>query len=149
MGFWTYYSPLGLGILLTLVLQGDVWQWYLDWMPTLEDSLRWPIVLATAAGVGLGCQLALIGTQGAFAQVLPVPGGRSVRGRAAVVSGALILVGLALGIIAALLQAEEVGVAPIAVGGASLAAGLGAVITYVWSWPTAERDFVRERGLAE
>ena len=149
MGFWTYYSPLGLGIVLTLVLQGDVWQWYLDSIPTLQDSLRWPLVLATAVVAGIGCQLAMVGTQGAFAQVLPVPGGRSIRGRGAVVGGVLILAALVLGVIATLLKAEGVGAAPMIVGGCSLAAALGAVITYIWGWPTADRDFVRERGLAE
>jgi hypothetical protein len=83
----------------------------------------------------------LIGVQGAFAQVLPVPAGRSIRGRGAVTGGLLIITCVALGAVAGLLQSEELARAALVVGVLSLAAGGAAAITYVWCWPIAVRDF--------
>jgi len=137
MGFWTYYSPLGLGLLLTLVLHEAVWAH----APLLPMWAYWPFVVVVGVGVGLLCQLMLIGVQGAFAQVLPVPVGRSIRGRGAVVGGGLIIACVVLAAVAGLLRLEELGRAALTIGLLSLASAVGAGISYIWCWPTAVRDF--------
>lgn len=137
MGFWTYYSPLGLGLLLTLVLHQTVWAH----APVLPGWAKWPFVSGIGVGVGLLCQLMLIGVQGVFAQVLPVPVGRSIRGRGAMVGGGLIIGCVVLGAVAGLLRAEELSRAALVIGALGLLSGAGAVITYVWCWPVAVRDF--------
>jgi hypothetical protein len=137
MSFWAYYSPLGVGVLLTLMLHESVW----GHAPLLPMWAHWPFVLSVGLGVGILCQLMLIGVQGAFAQVLPVPVGRSIRGQAAVVGGCLIIGCVVLAAVAGLLQSEGLATAALAVAALSLASVAGAVITYVWCWPTAARDF--------
>ncbi|MGE0479785.1 MAG: hypothetical protein AB7Q17_04870 [Phycisphaerae bacterium] len=141
MSRWTYYAPLWLGTLLAAALYA-----------ALRDQLpAWPLwltYLAPLVGcplVGLYAQLVLTGVQGAFAQVLPVPGGRSLRGSYAVVSGGFLLAALALAPIGALLLSERVRVAGVAVAtgaGVCLAAALAA---YAWGLPAAVRDFSRKR----
>jgi hypothetical protein len=137
MGFWTYYLPLGLGFLATLVLHDSVWAH----APALPPWAHWPYVVAVAVGVGLACQLLMVGAQGVFAQVLPVPVGRSIRGRGAVLGGCLIIAFLVLGAVGALLASEGLDTAGLAILVVGLAAGAAGVITYVWCWPLAVRDF--------
>lgn len=139
MGFWTYYSPLGVGFLLTLALHDTI----RAHAPVLPAWAEWPFVIGVAVVVGLLCQLLMIGAQGVFAQVLPVPAGRSIRGRGAVVGGSLLVTCVALGAIAGLLRSEQLGAAALVIGLLSLASGAGAAITYVWCWPVAVRDFDR------
>jgi len=137
MGFWTYYSPLGLGIVLTLLLHDTI----RAHAPAMPVWAEWPFVVAVALGVGLLCQLMLIGAQGAFAQALPVPVGRSIRGRGAAVAGCLIIATVVLASVAGLLLSGELRTAAPVVGLLGLISAAGAVITYVWCWPTAVRDF--------
>lgn len=139
MGFWTYYSPLALGVVLTLTLHDTI----RAHAPVMPAWAQWPFVVAVALGVGLLCQLMLLGVQGAFAQVLPVPVGRSIRGRGAVVGGLLIIACVVLAAVAVLLGAEELLNAALVIGVLSAAAGAGAVCTYIWCWPVAARDFDR------
>ena len=141
MGYWTYYSPLGIGFALTLVLHESVWANTTN----LPEGAHWPLVAGVGIVVGLLCQLLLIGIQGAFAQVLPVPVGRSIRGRGAVIGGLLIIATLALGAVAGLLRSEELSRTAMIIGGLSLAAAVGALIAYIWCWPMAIRDFDRGR----
>ena len=141
MGFLTYYSPLGIGFVLTLVLQESVWANATN----LPEGAHWPFVVGVGIVVGLLCQLLLVGAQGAFAQVLPVPIGRSIRGRGAVVGGVLIIATIVLGAIAGLLHSEELGRPVMVISGLGLAAAVGALVTYLWCWPTAIRDFDRGR----
>ncbi len=140
MTAWTYYSPLWLGVLLVLaaneMLRGA--------LPRLDPWLQWLVVGVTAANAGLAFQALMIGAQGAFAQVLPVPRGRSIRGGAAVLAGWLIIAGVVLGGVSALLGFEEVSTAAVVIGVLSLAAWAGAVIVYIWSLPAAVRDFSGE-----
>jgi len=141
MGFWTYYSPLGLGFLLTLALHDTI----RAHGPVLPGWAEWPFLVGLGLGVGLVCQLLMIGAQGLFAQVLPVPVGRSIRGRAAVVGGGLIVAGVALAAVACLLYWEGLRAASLIVAALSGTAAGGAAITYIWSWPVAVRDFDRGR----
>ena len=141
MGLWTYYSPLGIGLLVTLVLHETV----RAHAPVMPSWAEWPFVVAVGVVVGLLCQLMLVGVQGAFGQVLPVPVGRSIRGRGAVVGGVLIVGCVALGAVAGLLRSEELNSAALVVGVLSLVSGAAAVITYVWCWPMAVRDFSERR----
>jgi len=140
VGRWTYYAPLWLGTLLAAGLYGA----------NLAQLPPWPVwvhVVAIVVGaplVGLGLQLGLIGAQGAFAQVLPVPWGRSIRGGGAVLAGSLLLVWFALGLICALLRSEGLVVAALVVGALALASLVAAVIVYVWHLPAAVRDFGSE-----
>jgi len=141
MGFLTYYAPLGIGLLITLVLHETV----RAHAPALPAWADWPFVVAVGVIVGLLCQLLLIGVQGAFAQVLPVPIGRSIRGRGAMVGGFLIILAVGLGAVAVLQWLEEmVGVA-VVVGVLSGVCAAGAAVTYLWCWPTAVRDFDEPR----
>ena len=82
-----------------------------------------------------------LGSALAFAQVLPVPVGRSIRGRAAKIGGCLIMGCVALAVVAVLLRLDELSSAALVVGLLSGVSGVAAVITYIWCWPTAVRDF--------
>lgn len=138
MSVWTYYSPIGVGFLLVLILHETVGGYApVEW----PLWTRWPFVIVIGILSGLLCELLLIGVQGAFAQVLPVPVGRSIRGRGAVLGGALIIAAVALAAIAGLLKIQDM-LAPAGVTTVLCAlAAVGAVITYFWSWPVAVRDF--------
>lgn len=143
MGRGAYYSPLLLGILLVLLLNESV----RDPVSTWSVSAQWLVVAAVAVGVGVACQVLMVGAQGAFAQVLPVPGGRSIRGRAAVVSGWLLIAAIVLSAVSAMLsyeeaaQNEELTTAAIVLGIVSLVALGGFLVIYVWSIPAAMPDF--------
>jgi hypothetical protein len=139
MGAWTYYSPFWIGLLITLVLHQTVQ----GHAPGLPAWALWPFVVGVGVVVGLVCQLMMIGVQGAFAQVLPVPGGRSLRGRGAAVGGVLIIGFVVLGAVAGLLRSEELERAALVVSVVSMASALGALVCYVWCWPSAVRDFGR------
>ena len=141
MGRWTYYAPLWLGTLLAAGL-------YAANLAQLPPWPAWVHVVAIVVGaplVGLGLQLGLIGAQGAFAQVLPVPWGRSIRGGGAALAGSLLLLWFALGLICALLRSEGLVIAALVVGALALASLVAAVIVYVWHLPAAVRDFGPER----
>lgn len=137
MNAWTYYSPLWGGALAAGVVYYNI----LETIPPAWRSVGWAGCLVVA----LICQLLMIGAQGAFGQVLPVIGGRSIRGGGAMLCGSLILAGTALLVIGALLTYETVtfgGRFVLAAGGAALLAALGA---YFWNVPAAVRDFADEK----
>lgn len=141
MSRWTYYAPLWLGTLLAAGLYA-----------ALRDQLpAWPLWMQYAAPlvgcplVGLYAQLVLMGVQGAFAQVLPVPGGRSLRGSYAVMSGGFLLAALALAPVGALLLNERVRVAGMAVTAAAGVCLAAALAAYAWGLPAAVRDFSPRR----
>lgn len=137
MGRGAYYAPGLVVAALALIVYVD----NTDQLPPWEN---WQHVLAGAGfavGAALIAQLAMVGAQGAFAQVLPVPGGRSVRGRSAAWAGGLVLVWFGLGLVAAVLGAERIRVGPWVFAGISLAPLLLALGIYVWALPTAQRDF--------
>lgn len=140
MGRFTYYAPLWLGTALAAVMLLTY-----RGLLALADWQFWLLLCVGSPLVGLVCQLAMIGVQGAFAQVLPVPGGRSLRGRPAMLAGAALLAALALGSAGALLAIERVGPAAITLGVLALAATFTAIIVYAWNLPTAVRDFTGER----
>lgn len=137
MGRWTYYSPLLLGFVVALLAE-DLYEPILPPTPAWQHWLG-AALLSLACGVYL--QLALIGSQGAFAQVLPLPGGRSVRGAGAVGGGWLLLAALALTFVCGLLLWESVQPAATIAGAAAGVAGAVVILIYVWCWPTAQRDF--------
>ena len=83
----------------------------------------------------------MVGVQGIFAQVLPVPRGRSIRGGGAVLGGTFLLAWAASSTVAVLLRSEEMRTAPLVIGIVSLVCLAGFLITYVWCWPVAVRDF--------
>jgi hypothetical protein len=136
MGRWTYYSPLVLGMLLVVAMNES-----LRAMLTMPDWQEWLIVVGVAAVVGIQCQILMIGAQGAFAQVLPVPMGRSIRGGAAMLAGWLLIAWVVLSAVTVLLGFEAVTQAAVVVGILSLAALVGMVVVYVWSLPAAITDF--------
>jgi hypothetical protein len=137
MSRWTYYSPVLLGVLLVVALNDAL----RDRLAGYGAGLAWGVVVLVAIGVGLGCQVLTVGAQGAFAQVLPVPGGRSIRGRAAVTGGWLLILWVVLGAIAGLLGYEAVTVAALVLGGLSGLALVAALVVYIWSLPAAVADF--------
>ena len=141
MGRWTYYSPLWLGALLVLLMNESV----RAQLPKAEPWVQWLAVAGLAVVFALQCQVLMIGAQGAFAQVLPVPGGKSIRGRAAVVTGGLLIAWFGLVGVTVLLGYEEVTTAATVLGVLSLASLGGAIVVYVWSLPIAVADFELER----
>lgn len=140
MGRFAYYSPFVLGVLLTLLMQTTLYH-----ARPVMPEWAWPWYLAgIAAAVGLAAQLALVGTQGVFAQVLPVPGGRSVRGPNAVTGGWLLLATVAGIFATGLLLFEGARNPGLIAGGATIAVGIAATIVYAWGWPAAVTDFADE-----
>lgn len=134
MSAFAYYSPLWVGAALAVAIFSAVYD-------TLAPSHRLWVGLLGCPAAGIACQLALIGFQGSFAQVLPVPGGKSIRGRGAMLCGALILLGMGFALAAFLVGYDGLaGVASVAtiLAGGSLAAALGA---YFWCVPAAITDF--------
>lgn len=141
MSRFTYYSPLWLGFLLTWPLK-DVLS---DNAPAALRDTPWVWVALLAVCAGVVAQLLMVGAQGAFAQVLPVPRGRSIRGRGAVFGGMEILAAAALAPITLLLRSEGLTTAATATAGAGGALALLALVTYVWCMPAAQQDFADER----
>ncbi len=139
MNRFSYYSPIWIGALIGVVLARS-------WLQQQSGLPPWQVNLIYFVGCplfGVLCQLFFVGTQGAFAQVLPVPGGRSIRGRAAVVAGALLMSGMALGGLAMLSMNEE-GVGQVVMRAFLMAAGaalLAAIVAYLWALPLAAKDF--------
>jgi hypothetical protein len=140
MGRWTYYSPLGFGTLLAAILVAT----YREHLPAWPAWTLWAAAIGGCVASGVFCQFLMFGAQGLFAQVLPVPGGRSIRGRGAVVGGAFVFLCAGAGLVAALLKSEGLYVAWFALAAISLAGLIGVVVTYGWCWPTAVRDFADE-----
>lgn len=141
MGALTYYSPLGIGAVLAALLLVT----YRQHLPALPGWQLALLAVAICAAAGLACQLLMVAAQGAFAQVLPAPKGRSIRGRGAVVAGWLLLIGVLLGFATALLLAQAMSLPADIAGGMSLLCLIAAAITYIWCWPTAVRDFADDQ----
>ncbi len=139
MSAWTYYSPLVFGALLVVALNDAL----RSALPPLEPWQTWLVVAGVALAAALQSQVLLIGAQGAFAQVLPVPLGRSLRGGGAAGAGWLLIAWVGLSGVTVLLGFEQVTRGAVAVGVLSLAALAGALVTYVWNIPAAQRDFAR------
>lgn len=137
MGRWTYYSPVLAGILLVAALnesiRGAVGHW--------NEQAQWWLVVALAAAAAVQCQTLMVGAQGAFAQVLPVPGGKSIRGAVAMLGGVLLIVWVGLGSVAALLATEGLWAAVYVLVGLAGLALVGVVAVYLWEYPAAQRDF--------
>ena len=95
----TYYSPLWLDTLLSAVVNVTAFR------SRREGSILMfmLIILLSSVGIGLGGQLVMIGSQGLFARALPVPMGRSTRGRVAQVIGGLVLGFDVIGLVAVVL----------------------------------------------
>ncbi|MBU0638118.1 MAG: hypothetical protein KKB50_04575 [Planctomycetes bacterium] len=137
MGPWTYFAPFWLGTLVAAALYGSSY----EQLPPLSKA---GYVLAGGLGcpvLGVICQVVMVATQGAFAQVLPVPWGRTIRGGGAVFTGALLLVGVLLGVVAGLLWMEELFTATMVIGVIGVLAVAAAVLGYIWNIPAAVRDF--------
>ena len=141
MGRWAYYSPLWLGALLVLALNDAL----RASLPTMAPGAHWLIVVGVAVLAGLQSQVLMVGAQGAFAQVLPVPRGRSIRGGAAAGAGWLLMTWVVLSGVTVLLGYEAVTQAAVVLGVFSLAALGGALLIYAWNVPAAVADFGEER----
>ena len=141
MTAWTYYSPLWLGALLVLALNDTL----RAVLPPMEPWKTWLAVAGVAIAVAVQAQVLMIGTQGAFAQVLPVPIGRSIRGGAAAGAGWLLIAWVVASAITVLLGHEAVTRAAVVLGAVSLIALGGAAVIYVWNIPAAQPDFLSRR----
>lgn len=140
MGFWGYVSPFFAGLGFTLIQYPAVLSW-LDALTPLPEALRWLALIGLALLAGVAAQLLMIGAQGAFAQVLPVPFGRSLRGRAAVISGTALLIGVSCAAGAVLLHSREFPMLFNILGIAGLAGLTVALVAYFWGMPSVVRDF--------
>ncbi|TWT44162.1 hypothetical protein RAS1_05700 [Phycisphaerae bacterium RAS1] len=143
MGRFTYYAPLWLGTIVGIILMWGSHELHGGGEP-MSHKLK-----AAVNGLLIGClcQTIMLALQGTFAQVLPVPGGRSIRGQTAVVSGTMLLVAVGLGLVAGLLVYEKVDTGARIAGGSAGAALLVAIIAYLWGLPLAQRDFEDERAI--
>jgi hypothetical protein len=143
MSAWSYYSPFWLGTLIAALVMALGWNslWELPgWQVTL-------ILGGVSLAFGVLCQIEMFAVQGAFGQVLPVPGGRTIRGRAAVFAGVFLFCAVKGALICAFFVSEGVrGQAMLAgvTAGGLLLAFLG---LYAWSLPAAVRDFADDRGV--
>jgi hypothetical protein len=145
MGSFAYYSPIGLGLLLTLIANAVIRERLPD---DMSPGVAWVIIVLIGLLVGLACQLLLIGAQGVVAQVLPVPVGRSIRGRPAVIAGFLIL-GTVVLLMAGLISSSESAAAGTIFFILAAIAAVTAIVIYAWCWPMAQRDFAEPRRSAQ
>lgn len=141
MNRWTYYSPLLVGVVLVLAVNDALRESMLTYQPWQQ----WSIIGLIALVAGVQCQVLMVGAQGAFAQVMPVLGGRSIRGHGAVLAGWMLIGWGVLSSVAALLGFEAVTTAAIVVGVVALASLAGAIVVYVWNLPAAVDDFGYDR----
>lgn len=137
MNALSYYSPILLGAVLVLILHDTLG----GMVPAEPAGLHWAAYGGLALGGGLVAQLLMIGLQGTFARALPVPVGRTMRGRSALLVGLGILVSFVAVLLYGLFRAQGYDTA--ATGALWVALGMVAVVMvmYAWSWPTAQRDF--------
>jgi hypothetical protein len=147
----TYYSPLWIGTLLAAIVASGSY----DQLPAMflaggSKALSALYIGLGSVAIGLVCQLGMLGCQGVFAQVLPAPGGRSVRGRGPTLCGVLILLAIMTGVGSATFYIGSVEDDRAISGALTLmvilfaASTVGALVVYFWSWPTAVRDFADE-----
>lgn len=141
MSPFAYYSPMLVGVVLIFSMSGAIRESY----PTYSDAAWYAMLTYLALRTAVHCQFIMIGLQGVYAQVLPVPMGKSIRGGAAVAAGSLILIS-ALGFAAwALLISEWMVIGATIAAIIATGSGLGAAVVYVWNIPAAVRDFADER----
>lgn len=141
MGRWTYYSPLWLGVLAVFLINERI----RAGVPRWPEWQQWVLVAGVAVAVAVQLQVLLIGVQGAFAQVLPVPVGRSLRGRLAAVVGWLLIAWFVLAAVTTLFGLEAVNLPAMIVGGVALGVLAAAGACYAWGFPAAVRDFADSR----
>jgi hypothetical protein len=109
--------------------------------PGLPEWAWWPTAVGLCAAAGLVSQLLMIGAQGAFAQVLPGPGGRSIRGHGAVATGWLILAGVVLLLLSLTVRSDELPQIVYMVAGAGSVSLVAGLVTDAWCWPAMVKDF--------
>ncbi len=141
-----YYSPGLVGLLIGLILGYETAA-----KAGLSPFWTYALVpLCVAIDLGLSCQLGMIGFQGLFAGVLPVPIGKSLRGTMCRAIGFLILLGLltrtglslALSRFSVFALIHELGVSGILAGVlVTLGCLLLALLLYLFSLPSAAADF--------
>ncbi len=142
MSRMTYFSPAMIGAAFAAMMLATYW----ERLPIMNPWLFWLLMVGGCVLAGAMCQLAMVGAQGAFAQVLPMPGGRSIRGGGAVLAGWLLLLSLVLNLAALMLGLESgLGRPTIVAAAAGQVLAVAALATYLWCWPTATRDFADER----
>lgn len=142
-----YYSPFLIGMVLgpplTYFQTAELWA-------TMSDARRLLMVpgyLIAGVLLAISLQLLMIGLQGVTGGVVPVYGGRSIRGTRAVVIGLLILVWNGVGA-TALLSLRTIRELPTSwfwfLSVVSVVSLVGFIGTYLWCIPNAVRDFVDE-----
>jgi predicted membrane channel-forming protein YqfA (hemolysin III family) len=137
MSAWTYYAPFWLGTLCPAIV-------YCFRLTSMPNRPIWAHLLAPVFFIitGVVLQLGVIGLQGVFAHVLPVPRGRSIRGRVATAVGCLLLSWFVLGgmamLIGLLSESPILFLVLVVSSGISL---LVAATTYALHIPAAVHDF--------
>lgn len=140
MSRWAYYAPMLLTFLAVLGLNEPIRQA----APPRMLGGPWAYVLVLAAIVALGAQILMLGSQGVAARVLPAPGGRSIRGGAAQAAGYCAIAAVAAGVAFGLLAIEGMSIGGWTAGIVTALLALTGIGVYVWSWPTAVRDFAED-----
>ncbi len=139
MGPWTYYSPLWLATIVAFAVFANSPQ--LDWLPA-DGLFYWTFGVVGSVLVGVLCQLGMFALQGAAAQVMPVPFGRSIRGRGAKVTGFLWIFALAATLAVGLVASDADSAVPVLVFGvAAVALAVSGVVSYIWCASGAIPDF--------
>ena len=109
-----------------------------------HSSKHTALMLRLVIHINRGSVTAVLPTLDLFAQVLPVPVGKSIRGRGAVITGCLILAASVVSGASCLIAMDEVTRAAIVIGVIGAALVLCALGAYIWCPPAAARDFDRD-----
>ena len=137
---FVYSPPRGVGRFRALLLNEPLREQCPLW---LHDQ-AWLFVVAVGLAAGLIFQVVLVALQGALAHVLPVPGGRSIRGPGAAAGGWLLLLAVTGAIVAWMLRGEELAVPFWVFAGLSGGSLVAAGVAYAWCWPAAVHDFAAD-----
>jgi len=137
MGFWAYYSPSWLGFLFALLMHDQIRAAH----PTLGTGAFVAVLIGYGVALGAFSQLMLMGLQGVSAQVLPVPRGRSIRGRPATVGGFLVLLFGVTAVVTAVLFQASAERGTLIAGVVCGLVGVGTLLHYLWNAGTAVQDF--------
>lgn len=139
MNRFTYYTPLLAGFALAALMHDMIWERI--GQGRFSENLHWAVVIIAGFLWGIQFQLLMLGSQGVFAQALPMPGGRTIRGGIAMLCGGCIWLATIAFFIARMVAEVQMYLAAGILGGIALLAAAGAILSYVWGWPTAARDF--------
>lgn len=144
MNQFTYWSPLVFGTLLFALFASANLQDGPAWLIASSRGAQAAWISVGALLAGLHAQIVMFGCQGFFAQCLPVPIGKTIRGSGASAAGLLMLLYFVGALAWTLVGPVLEGLLFVVATGVPIALAAAAMTAYLWSLPTAVRDFGRE-----